>query len=102
MEFDENEKVELDLPPEYCHYQDEGCDLADFCLNCPFPKCVYDEHGGKQHWLKRLRAREMTRLFTTEGKGIKELALMFDVSQRTVQRALKVASGESRGVERNE
>ena len=86
---------ELDLPPEYCHYRDEGCDLADSCLNCPLPKCIYDEPGGKQHWLKRLRAGEMARLFTTEGKGIKELALMFDVSQRTVQRALKVVLSDS-------
>ncbi len=90
-EFAENEAVEMDLPPEYCQYRDEGCDLADSCLNCPFPKCIYDEHGGKQHWLKRLRATEMARLFTTKGQGVKELALIFDVSQRTVQRALKVA-----------
>ncbi len=81
--------IELDLPPEYCHYRDNGCDLADSCLNCPLPKCIYEEHGGRWHWLKGLRDREMARLFSTEGKGIKELALIFAVSQRTVQRALK-------------
>lgn len=95
---------ELDLPPEFCRYRDEGCDLAESCLNCPFPKCVYDEPGGRQRWLKRLRAREMARLFTAGGKGIKELAQMFGVSQRTVQRALKSTSGDStrRGVIKNE
>jgi len=36
-------------------------------------------------------------LFTTEGKGIKELAVIFGVSQRTVQRVLKAARGGSRG-----
>ncbi|MFH0769531.1 MAG: helix-turn-helix domain-containing protein [Chloroflexota bacterium] len=80
---------ELDLPPEYCRYRDEGCELASSCLECPFTRCIYDEPGGKQRWLKRLRAREMLRLFTAEGKGTKELALMFGVSRRTVQRALK-------------
>ena len=102
MELEETNEVELDLPPEYCHYRDEGCDLADSCLSCPLPRCIYDEAGGKQRWLKRLRAREMTRLFATEGKGIKELALIFGVSQRTVQRALKVALGDStrRGVQK--
>ena len=95
-----NPNSELDLPPEYCHYRDEGCELADSCLNCPFAKCIYDEPGGKRRWLKRLRAREMARLFTTNGKGIKELAQMFGVSQRTVQRALKVALGNS--VRRNQ
>jgi len=95
MELEGVNEIELDLPPEYCHYRDEGCDLADSCLNCPLLRCVYDEPGGKQRWLKRLRAREMARLFTTKGHGIKELALMFGVSQRTVQRALKVALGDS-------
>jgi len=99
MELEENNEVELDLPPEYCHYRDEGCDLADSCLNCPFTRCIYDEAGGKQRWLKGARAREMTRLFTTEGKRAKELALMFGVSQRTVQRTLKTVSGDSTGRE---
>ncbi len=84
-EFSPNER---DLPPEFCHYRDEGCDLAASCLNCPFPQCVYEQPGGKQHWLKTMRNREIVRLFTREGKEIKELALMFGVSTRTVQRAL--------------
>ena len=82
-------QTELDLPPEYCHYRDGGCEFADSCLNCPFPRCIYDQPGGRQHWLKEMRDREMARLFTTKGKAVKELALMFGVSQRTVQRALK-------------
>ncbi len=82
-------KDELDLPPEYCHYRDNGCEFASSCLNCPLPKCIYDQPGGRQRWLKRARDREMVRLFTTEGKGVKELASMFGISQRTVQRALK-------------
>ncbi len=93
-EFSDNPDNDLDLPPEYCHYRDEGCELASSCLNCPFAKCIYDEPGGKQHWLKRLRAREMARLFNG-GKKVKELALIFGVSQRTVQRALKTASVSS-------
>ena len=37
--FDEENisESEPDLPPEYCHYRDEGCDLAESCLDCPFP-----------------------------------------------------------------
>ncbi|HUV56991.1 MAG TPA: helix-turn-helix domain-containing protein [Dehalococcoidales bacterium] len=92
---------ELDLPPEYHRYRDEGCEAAtaylgnpSSCLNCPFPNCIYDQYGGKQRWLKRLRDKEMVILFTTEGKGIKELALIFGVSQRTVQRALKRSKNE--------
>jgi len=88
------EEIERDLPPEYCHYKDDGCEFADSCLNCPFPKCIYDEPGGRQRWLKRQRDRDMINLFISEGKGVKELSLMFGVSQRTVQRALERARHE--------
>ena len=83
------EEIEHDLPPEYCRYRDEGCEFADSCLDCPLPKCIYDEPRGRQRWLKRSRDREMTNLFNSEGKGVKEVALIFGVSQRTVQRALE-------------
>jgi hypothetical protein len=84
--------VEPDLPPEYCHYRDEGCDLAKSCLNCPFPQCVYELPRGRQRWLKKQRNQEIARLFRSGGKGVKELALMFGVSSRTIQRALKNAN----------
>ena len=86
----------LDLRPEYCHYRDEGCELAESCLNCPFAVCIYDEPGGKQRRMKRLRAKEIARLHINEGKKVKELSEMFGISQRTVQRALKTILGGSR------
>ncbi|MBI4188794.1 MAG: hypothetical protein HY529_06275 [Chloroflexi bacterium] len=86
---DEVANVKSDLPPEYCQYHDEGCELAGSCLNCPFPRCIYDEPGGKQRWLKRVRAREMVRLHIKEGKKVKELSEMFGISERTVQRDLR-------------
>ena len=86
--------IEPDLPPEYCRYRDDGCELADSCLNCPFPKCIYEQPRGRQRWLKSLRDKEIVRLFTAEGVGVKELALRFGVSPRTVQRALGRAENE--------
>ena len=88
--FDEENisESEPDLPPEYCHYRDEGCDLAESCLDCPFPQCIYEQPRGRQSWLKKQRDKEMARLFNNEGKEVKEVALLFGVSQRTVQRAL--------------
>jgi hypothetical protein len=82
---------ELDLPPEFCHYHDNGCEFADSCLNCPFNECLYDQPGGKQRWLKTLRDEAVLRLFTDQGKTVKDLALMFGVSRRTIQRILKRA-----------
>ena len=84
----------LDLPPEFCQYHDAGCEFSKSCLNCHLPVCVYDEPGGKQALLKRRRAAEMARLFTQEGKSIEELAQIYEVSTRTVHRALKVAFGD--------
>ena len=84
----------LDLPPEFCRYRDEGCEFSNSCLHCPFPQCIYEQSRGRQRWLKRLRAGEIKRLFTTEGREVKELAAMFGVSQRTIQRALKRAKNE--------
>ena len=83
--------TELDLPPEYCRYRDEGCEFADSCLNCPFPECIYAQPGGKQRWLRRLRDREVLQLFTKRGRGVRELASVFGVSERTIQRILKRA-----------
>lgn len=80
---------EPDLPAKYCQYRDNGCDLAKSCLDCPFPKCMYEEPRGKQRWLKNTRDREIAALFSEEKKGIKELASIFAVSRRTIQRALK-------------
>ncbi len=84
----------LDLPPEFCFYQDGGCEVGESCLNCPLPVCVYDEPGGRRRLRNRMRAREIARQFTTEGKSTGELATIHGVSQRTVQRALKTAFGE--------
>lgn len=94
MVSEQTNNIESDLLPEYYRYRDDGCEFAKSCLNCPFPKCIYDQPGGRQCWLKRLRDREMLRLFITEDKEVKELALRFGVSQRTVQRALKRAKNE--------
>ena len=79
---------EADLKPEFCHYRDEGCEHAQSCLDCPFPQCLYDEPRGRQRWLKELRNKEINKLFRS-GLKVKELAQLFEVSQRKIHRALK-------------
>jgi hypothetical protein len=87
-EKETTEENEADLLPEYCSYKDEGCEYAGSCLECPFPQCLYDEPRGRQHWLKELRNKEIIRLCKA-GRKVSELANIFDVSKRTVQRALR-------------
>jgi hypothetical protein len=84
-----------DNPPEYCHYTDEGCELSASCLNCPLPVCVYEIPGGKQKLIKNKRSDEMVRL-RNDNRSVGEIAAVFGVSIRTVQRALKAAKNQDR------
>ena len=82
----------LDLPPEFCRYPDEGCEFSESCLNCPLPVCVFEEAGGRRRLLQDRRAEEIARLSVVEARGTRELAELYGVSQRTVQRALRKAA----------
>ncbi len=91
-----NEHYELtdDGLPENYHYRDEGCAIAPSCLNCPLPVCIYDIPRGKQKHLKEIRDCEIRRLFLEEGKDAEQIAQLFGVSKRTVQRALRQQQSE--------
>jgi len=83
------EKLLWDLLPEEFPYEDGGCELFPSCLNCPFPDCIREEPWGREKFLKRRRAERMMEL-KKEGKSIGEIARIFELSTRTVQRWLKV------------
>ena len=74
--------------PEYAQYRDEGCELSNSCLNCPFPKCIYDMPGGMQCYQLDKRARE---IIFQHGRGLtaKQIAKIVDDSVRTVQRVIR-------------
>jgi len=82
-----------DLMPEEFPYEDKGCEHFPSCLNCPFPDCLREEPWGKERFLKRRRAQRMLEL-KQEGKSVKEIARIFEVSPRTVQRWLKVVASQ--------
>ena len=79
---------ELDLLPDEIEWRDQGCELSPSCLNCPLPKCVEDEPRGQQRLRMAARKRRMAEL-RRMGKSVKEIAGLFGVSKRTVQRALE-------------
>ena len=81
--------TEIDLRPELCRYQDEGCELADACLDCPFPRCIYERPHGRQKLMKKARDREIKRLFISKKKSVMELSQIFGVTERTIQRVVK-------------
>ena len=91
---DMEEKLMWELLPEEFPYEDRGCELFPSCLNCPFPHCIREEPWGKEKFLKRRRAERMMKL-KEEGKSVGEIARIFELSTRTVQRWLNIVKEES-------
>lgn len=80
----------IDALPEYTDYRDTGCDLFPSCLNCPLPRCRYDEPGGAPALLRAGRDAAIVAAYRS-GKRVDELARMFGISRRTVFRVLRAA-----------
>ena len=84
----------FDPLPEYFGYKDEGCDLFHSCLQCPFPNCRYDEQLMGRRAATRIRDTELLRRRRLDNKSVSELARIFGVSKRTVQRIIRRSSDE--------
>lgn len=78
-----------DLPPEFCQYRDEGCQIHPSCLDCPLPRCMYDEPGKSRQLKHRQRDAEIRRAHRAEGADISALVRRFRISRRTVYRILR-------------
>jgi hypothetical protein len=91
---------ELDLLPEEIDWRDEGCVVFSSCLNCPLPRCVEEEPRGQQRLRLAARKKRMVEL-RQGGKSVTDIAGLFGVSKRTVERALRAKSAcHSEGAER--
>ncbi len=90
----------MDAAPEFCHYEDTGCEASDSCLNCPLPRCKHDDPV----WYQRNRqlAKDFQVMYTInqERLSVEEAAERFSVTVRTVFRILqrcRAALSESDG-----
>jgi hypothetical protein len=81
--------LRIDALPEYTDYADRGCDLYPSCLNCPLPRCRYEEAGGAPAILRGGRDASILRLAREEGVDVARLADMFGLSRRTIFRVLR-------------
>jgi DNA-binding CsgD family transcriptional regulator len=79
---------EVNLLPDEINWRDEGCEVFQACLSCPLPRCVEEEPRGQQRLRLAARNKRMVEL-RQGGKSVKEIAGLFGVSRRTVERALK-------------
>lgn len=80
--------------PDDVNWQDNGCDVNPACLSCPLPQCIEEEPRGKQKLRMLHRASHMAQL-KHQGKSTREIATLFRVSQRTVQRVLAAGEGKA-------
>lgn len=85
----EMDKVrESDLPPEFCQYRDEGCEVEPSCLSCHLPRCIHDDPARSRE-LKHRRRDDEVRWAHKTGANVAALARRFQISRRTVYRILR-------------
>jgi hypothetical protein len=80
--------VRSDALPEHIEYRDDGCDLFPSCLSCPLARCRYDVPGGVRALLNQERDHQIRVMRDDAGLTVDEIADRFQVSRRTVFRAL--------------
>lgn len=87
--------------PEHSTYVDTGCELASSCLECPLPRCKYDDpRWRRSHDLKARDARIIQ--LRQAGYTVKQIAAHIGVSDRTTYRVLlrdKRGEGKTETVE---
>ena len=85
----EAENNQADTIPEFCHYEDTGCEVSAACLDCPLPQCKFDDPA----WYQRNRrlAKDFQVMYTIqqESLSMEEAAERFSVTVRTVFRTLQ-------------
>lgn len=57
----------------------DGCDVAPTCLNCPLPRCKYDERPG--------RVYQMWIAVNVQGQPLAVVARQFGVTKMAVSKA---------------
>ena len=78
----------LDTLPENLHYNDTGCEASAYCLECPLPKCKYDDPSWYHQFKQESRDEAILNTYA-KGATVFEVAEYFRVSSRTIHRALR-------------
>ena len=73
-------------------YVDEGCEVSPLCLECPLPQCKYDDPYWYQQYRRAQRDHEVIAAQKHDGMNIRNLAMKFQMSERSIFRILKRAS----------
>ncbi len=88
----QNSKIGISMPDdasEFYHYEDTGCEASDSCLDCPLPRCRYDDPAWYQRNRRLARDFRILRTMQQEALSIEETAVRFGITSRTVFRILQ-------------
>lgn len=88
MDAEPNGRPSRDALPEQLEWRDSGCEVAPRCLECPLPRCRYDDPGGLRGLLNESRNAAMLQAHAA-GRTADEIARRFGVSRRSVFRILR-------------
>jgi hypothetical protein len=78
-----------DTIPEFCHYEDTGCEVSAACLDCPLPQCKFDDPAWYQRNRRLARDFQVMYAIQLESLSMEEAAARFSVTVRTVFRILQ-------------
>ena len=82
-------KTLMDAVPEFCHYEDTGCDVSSSCLNCPLLQCKYDDPTWFQRHRRIARDLKVRLTMQSESLTVEEAAERFSVTVRTIFRIMR-------------
>ena len=74
--------------PSFFDYEDTGCEVASTCLECPLPRCKFDDMEWFTKYRRLARDLQMVTVIDNEGLSIAQAAERFSVTPRTVFRIL--------------
>ena len=74
---------------EFYHYVDTGCEVSDSCLDCPLPKCRYDDPAWYLRNRRLARDFRIVQTMQQEALSIEDTAERFGITNRTVFRILQ-------------
>lgn len=81
-------EIRRDALPENANYPDTGCGAIVACLDCPLPACLEDEKSRQGLIVKSTARRELIRERINGGLTVEQVSIEFNVSERTVHRAV--------------
>ena len=79
----------VDAVPEFYHYEDTGCEVSPSCLNCPLPRCKYDDPVWFQRHQRLSKDLDVLTAMRLEDLAVEEAAERFSVTVRTIFRIMR-------------